>query len=92
MRAQACQLPVATCTQSDAVPTRVGLEWSTVVPIPSCPYPLWPQHHSAPEVVIPQVKLTDAEMDAHEWPPVTLTGVLRLVLVPSPSSPLSFSP
>ena len=70
-----------------------GARRSVVVPSPSCPEPLSPQHRTAPPLVTAHVcqpwALTATAPLAR---PLTGTGVRRFVVVPSPSCPTSLSP
>jgi hypothetical protein len=75
-----------------ASPTRTGALWFVVVPSPSWPLRLLPQHHSVPSVWTPQVKLVPAVMLAQVVASPIRTGVLRFVVVPSPSWPLKLLP
>lgn len=43
-----------TRAQSVVLPTWTGERWSVVLPVPSSPLVLSPQHHRAPSVRIPQ--------------------------------------
>ena len=66
---------------------------SVVVPSPSRPWALKPQHHAPPSSVIAQLKLLPAPMAIAPLPrPDTATGTLRRVVVPSPSWPLLLKP
>jgi len=68
-----------------------------VVPSPSCPNELTPEHKTNAPVVIepvarPQVNWLPSVSDCHVSPPLTATGEARFTLVPSPSCPLVFRP
>src|ERR1700722_1079948 len=97
-----CWLPPATAvafTPSGSC-TATGVELSTVVPLPSCPSPLFPQHSTAPEVITAHVWSQPEPIALTPLPrPLTVTGMLLHgvgcsllhscgpVLVPSPSCP-----
>ena len=56
--------------------------------MPSCAWRFRPQHHSVPAVWTAQVWLAPALTPAQVVAVPTCTGVLRFVVVPSPSWPL----
>jgi hypothetical protein len=60
-----------------------------LVPLPISPLELAPQQYAAPALVSAQVCSPPALIDANVTPVgmLTATGVLRLVVVPSPSCP-----
>ena len=72
--------------------TLVGVFRFAVLPLPSSPEPLLPQHFAPPAVVTAQVWLYPAEIDPTLLSPDTLTGCLRDLVVPSPSSPVALLP
>ena len=78
--------------------TATGALRSTVVPSPSWPDPLAPQHHALPvPTSTPQVWLPPAVSVAHVRPPLTATSVVLpygqlWAVVPSPSWPFPFPP
>ena len=85
-------------TLTAAIDTPVGrvtfvakFRW-VVVPSPSSPEELDPQHHGAPALVSAQVLLDPAARDAIVGKPGTCTGAARLVVVPSPSCPEVLDP
>ena len=64
-----------------------------VVPFPSCPFELPPQHFTAPvDVRAHECEPPDETADTPLVNPVTFTGVLRFDNVPSPSWPPELSP
>ena len=64
-----------------------------VVPFPSCPKTLWPQHLTAPPLVSAQLwRLPAAIALTPLCSPETSTGVELSVVVPSPSCPAALSP
>src|SRR5689334_14133513 len=64
-----------------------------VVPSPSCPYSLYPQHLTPPLVVRAQVCSPPLAIATTPLvKPLTLTGVVWSVVVPSPSWPYLFHP
>ena len=68
------------------------LDW-VVVPLPSWPLRLLPQHLMPPVVVRAQVWLSPATIAATPLVrPETLTGVSELLVVPLPSCPVALSP
>ncbi|KRC30598.1 hypothetical protein ASE28_14285 [Acidovorax sp. Root219] len=70
-----------------------GVLLSVVLPSPSWPYALRPQHCTAPAVVSAQVWLPSAAMAATPpAKPVTVWGVVLSVVLPSPSWPKLLSP
>ena len=73
--------------------TSTGMLLSVVLPSPSWPPQLPPQHLAPPEDVKAQVWLSPAVIDATpDVRPETSTGVLLFVVVPSPSWPVSLLP
>ena len=97
--------PVAVCAQvwknpasrATGVPvsptTSTGTVRSMVLPSPSSPNRLKPQHLTSPAVVSAQVWRPPTAMAATPLvSPVTSTGLLRCVVVPSPTSPVLFQP
>src|SRR5262249_42867022 len=73
--------------------TATGIERSVLVPSPSWPYELSPQHLTAPAVVSAQLWRSPVATAATPLPsPTTATGIKWSVLVPAPSSPDSLSP
>ena len=69
-------------------PTATGALWLPVVPSPSWPAQLDPQHHAFPvPTSTPHVWDDPATSVAHVRPPLTATGVVRSTVVPSPSWP-----
>jgi hypothetical protein len=103
---QACPLPSSAQLCTDPVltwlkvtptgcDTATGVKLGLRLPIPSCPLLLAPQQYSCPLPSSPQVWLLPVVSDTKVSPPdcCTATGVLRgVVVVPSPSWPLPFSP
>lgn len=85
--AQVWLVAVLTLAQVVPSPIRTGLLRFVVVPSPSCPLLLLPQHHSVPSVRTAQVVLMLASMRAQVVASPIRTGVVRSVLVPSPSWP-----
>lgn len=70
------------------VRTSTGVELSLVVPSPSRPYSLWPQHFTVPAFVRAHVCSRPAEIaETPVESPKAATGVERSVVVPSPSCP-----
>ena len=71
--------------------TSTGTKLLVVLPLPSCPKPLSPQHLTAPALVRAQVLALPALMAATPLAsPVTSTGTsLRLMVLPLPSCPWS---
>src|SRR5207247_1320942 len=76
--------------------TPTGVVRLVVVPSPSSPFPLKPQASTLPSDLSARLySLPPAAMATTPLPapsPVTPTGVVRLVVVPSPSSPALFFP
>jgi hypothetical protein len=67
--------------------------WSVVVPSPNWPYQFAPQHLTPPPVVSAQVCLSPAAMAVAPLAnPLTSTGIVRLIVVPSPNWPYQFAP
>src|SRR4051794_21057565 len=63
---QLCRPPTVTLAQVLSVPTRTGRPATLgVLPIPSCPWSLSPQHHSEPSVRVAQVWNQPVLTDAH---------------------------
>ena len=92
--AQVWKSPAETAATPPVRPvTSTGVLRCVFVPSPSWPLPLNPQHLTPPAVVRAQMWLPLAETAATpEVRPVTSTGVLRCVFVPSPSWPVLLSP
>src|SRR6478609_3012357 len=63
-----------------------------VVPLPSCPRWLRPQHLTAPPATNAHVWNWPASMAVAPLIPVTVTGTDELVLLPLPSCPYSLEP
>ena len=78
-------------THPRAFPTCAGLDVSLILPLPTCPEWLKPQHQSVPSVLMPQVWLPQATVVQSEALPA-LDGEVRVVVVPSPSDPDLLSP
>src|SRR4029450_5281612 len=73
--------------------TSTGLLRITVVPSPTWPLKLAPQHLAEAAVVTAHVTALAAEIAAAPLPrPATARGPWRSVHVPSPTSPLAFAP
>src|SRR5262247_3635237 len=72
--------------------TRCGVALPWVVPLPSWPLSLSPQHQATPSVRSPQVCRAPATIDWNACPPVTATGVDELAVRPLPSWPFRFAP
>src|SRR4051794_6925603 len=89
---QVCVTPGPTEVQSESVPTRTGLSTFSVVPLPTSPFALSPQHQSDPEGRVPQtwssLELTVAQA---LWNP-TWRGRSWSLRLPVPSWPWSFAP
>ena len=80
-------------TPLEAPVTATGTLLSVVVPSPSWPYSLKPQHWTPPSVVSAQVWYAPAAIASTSLEaPVTATGTLLSVVVPSPSWPFSLKP
>jgi hypothetical protein len=68
--------------------TVTGVDLFVVVLSPNCPSTLYPQHFTLPELVRAQVWLNPVVMAVTSLvSPLTSTGVLRSVVVPSPNWP-----
>ena len=64
-----------------------------MVPVPSCPVPLYPQHFAAPPLVSAHVwKSPEVIATIPEVSPLTWTGVDEPVVVPFPSCPSQLPP
>src|SRR5580765_3377246 len=72
--------------------TFVGVHLVSLVPVPSWPNLLDPQHQATPDASTAQVCSQPALIWVNVWPPRTATGTLRPTLVPSPSWPNVFRP
>src|SRR5580700_2707335 len=72
--------------------TATGVEELVVVPLPSSPYSLSPQHSTPPPESSAQVDEPPEEIAVTPLRPVTATGVEEVVVVPSPSSPSPLYP
>ena len=78
--------------------TRVGVFWLVVVPLPSWPLPLTPQVYRLPSEPIatewlqPRIAYFQVNPAGAPWGLLTGIGLLRLVVVPSPSWPLTLLP
>src|SRR5665213_449938 len=73
--------------------TLTGTCRSSVVPSPSWPTSFAPQHFTPPAFVNAHVLLEPGEIAATPvCRPLTSTGVRRIIVVPSPSSPQAFEP
>jgi len=76
-----------------AIPvTAMGVDESVVVPLPSSPSGLCPQHLAAPPASTAHVWLKPVAMAVALVIPLTATGVNESVVVPLPSSPKPFHP
>ena len=95
--------PAATAAQSVSVPTCTGDSRVVVVPSPTCPLAFAPHAHSVPFDLTatewpmplkPTVPCADslAAADAQSVSAPICSGAERLVVVPSPNSPLPFAP
>ena len=86
--------PVASCVISDVLGTRTGLYAGLVYGkrFPSCPELFAPQHRTMPFERSPQLKLGPAETLTNAGLVGMAVGVLRWVVVPSPSCPLELIP
>src|SRR5262245_56897232 len=73
-------------------PTATGLALLVVLPLPSCPWKLFPQHATVPFAMSAQVWEPPAAMATGLNAPLTVTGVELGSVVPSPSCPLPFAP
>ncbi len=72
--------------------TGTGVELSVVVPFPSCPSPLRPQHEVVPSTSRAQECSTPVVTSVALSMPDTFTGVRLLITLPSPSWPKSLLP
>jgi len=72
--------------------TATGVEEAVVVPLPSLPYPLSPQHSTVPPESTAQAESPATAIAVAPLRPETATGVEELVVVPLPSSPEPLSP
>ncbi len=86
--------PAATAATPPLRPIgEAGVRRPVVVPSPSWPKPLLPQHSVPPDVITAQVWASPPSSEA--TPPPTAeatTGTVWLVVEPSPSWPLAFAP
>src|SRR5687768_8405277 len=71
--------------------TRRGMLDPEIVPSPSWPSVLAPQHHATP-LVASAHECDPAAIALNAWPPVTGTGRTRLEKVPSPRLPRELFP
>ncbi len=72
-------------TTADKPNTLTGVVLGVVVPLPSSPLPLPPQHFAPPATKVAQAWRFPTPTDfTPELSPLTLVGVLRAVVVPSP--------
>ena len=89
--AMVCDPPAATEIQFVAIPIRTGVLRLVVVPSPRCPQALCPQPQSDPSDLIATLcdapAIPPADTEAHVIPDCIWTGLLRPVVVPSPSCP-----
>src|SRR3954469_19322780 len=77
----------------DAMPvTLTGAGLLPLLPSPSWPLPLLPQHFTEPSPSSAHVWKPPAARPIAPVMPTTVTGMLELVVVPSPSWPLPFEP
>jgi hypothetical protein len=65
--------------------TGIAVERVVFVPSPSCPEPFAPQHEAPPPLLIAQACEVPAVIAVTLATPMTPTGVMRFVVVPSPS-------
>ena len=73
--------------------TSTGTKLLVVLPLPSCPYSLLPQHLTAPPLVMAQLWALPALMAVTPlFSPVTSTGTGLVVVLPLPSCPVSLVP
>src|SRR6266550_4508932 len=74
--------------------TRTGASLGSVVPFPSPPYGFSPQQYADPVEVKAQLCPPPALIDVNVTPGgvVTITGVVGVAVVPSPSCPVTFNP
>src|SRR5262245_96509 len=76
-------------------PACTGVVLATVVPSPSWPHWLLPQHQRVPSIFRAQLRRVPSEISATALPSAlapACTGVVFEVKVPSPSWPESFAP
>src|SRR5947208_298343 len=95
--AQVCERPAAirATFESAALPiiTCTGLERSVVVPSPSWPETLRPQHHNVPSVLRAQkLEWFCPSRSTDDSPPTTWTGVEESLVLPLPSWPQALWP
>ena len=92
--AQVCAIPAASIVAPlDNPETVTGVKLLLKVPSPSCPAQLRPQQLTAPPEVSAHVCSLPAAMATAPFDkPTTFTGMLLLVVVPSPNCPVSFLP
>src|ERR1044071_9700672 len=92
--AQLCPLPVAIATAPVSPDTATGAWKSLIEPLPSWPALLWPQHHT--EAALPSAQLCSSPPAIAENfgspVPITWTGVVRSVVLPSPTWPKLLRP
>lgn len=88
---QECAAPTEVFNGVSVMPTAVGVVELVVVPLPSCPLELSPQHSTVPEVEIAQV-LDPPAVTKLAVIPESLTGVVLVVVVPSPNFPDELTP
>ena len=86
--------PAAIAVTPEPKPTTsTGVGREVLVPSPSWPKALYPQHLTPPLIVSAQMWCQPAAMAVTpELKPTTSTGVVQLVVVPSPSAPESLNP
>ena len=83
---QVCRAPVATATASTSAGTPVGTSrGEVVVPSPTCPLSLRPQHCTVPSAMRAQECPLPTAICVALLTPATATGCPRLTVVPSPS-------
>src|SRR4051812_8123028 len=91
--AHVCLMPAPIATAVEMPETRTGVVRTLVSGVyPSWPDPLSPQQRSVASASRAQVKPCPALTEAAAVIPVTVTGVVLAVAVPSPSCPLPLSP
>src|SRR5262245_61217355 len=73
-------------------PTATGVGLEVVVPLPSWPLPLAPQHETVLSVRRAQANALPADTQLAPVSPDTVTGEVLFVVDPSPSWPETFSP
>jgi hypothetical protein len=72
--------------------TATGLGRSVVVPSPTCPCALYPQHHTLPSDRRAQVRVSPVESSTALEKSTTGVGLSRVSVLPSPRLPCSFQP